>query len=313
MDEPLLKRARNEQKCTATSSETASGDKWPAGEELCSGGDLSVHVEGAILVVHSLILALASPVFKAMLGSGMQEGLGKEIFLKGKSKEEFVHFWRLLQPGNFEPVTQENVHCLLRWADEYQVEGLKSRCEEHLVVKEVPQEPAALDSALKEAFIYRLEQRREQLLGLVKKDMVRYLGSLPCIAPESAELLRGIWPEICAASGVVLQKRSDCQVEAKELQADPSSLAPVSQHIVQMWPFVAAATRPQTGETLSGIAACLGRLAQAPGDSPRAFPTCLGAAQSKQRISVWASGALPQRLSDEINAASAALFYIFCV
>ncbi|CAJ1327081.1 unnamed protein product [Effrenium voratum] len=65
-----------------------------------AGGDLTVLVEGASIVVHSLVLTLASPVFGAMLSSKMQEGLDKQIDLKGKAKAEFHAFWTFLQPGS---------------------------------------------------------------------------------------------------------------------------------------------------------------------------------------------------------------------
>lgn len=202
-------------------------------EELSSCGDLSVVIEGATLTVHSLILILASPVFKAMLSSEMREGQHKEIHLKGKRKAEFLQFWKHLQPGNFEPLGADNVHFLLRWADEYQVDGLKCRCEEYLMVKEVPRDPVAASVAFQEACAFNLPKRQQQLLSLMKGDMPKYLGSLESIAVETAEALRGVWPELCAASGVSHKHIATLDPEAM----------PTATQIAAMWPFVASAIK----------------------------------------------------------------------
>ncbi|CAJ1419096.1 unnamed protein product [Effrenium voratum] len=192
-----------------------------------AGGDLTVLVEGASIVVHSLVLTLASPVFGAMLSSKMQEGLDKQIDLKGKAKAEFHAFWTFLQPGNFEPITAENAHFLLRWADEYQVEGLKRRCEEYLIAKEVPRQPEQINLSLQEAVVYRLELRKSQILKLIKADMPRSLGSLGSITPETAACLRDLWPQLCQAAAV----------------ACPDKERPTVESIMAMWPFIAASLR----------------------------------------------------------------------
>eukprot|EP00440_Ansanella_granifera_P011004 gb/GFBE01011934.1/.p1 GENE.gb/GFBE01011934.1/~~gb/GFBE01011934.1/.p1 ORF type:complete len:289 (+),score=65.09 gb/GFBE01011934.1/:1-867(+) len=235
MEEPPPKRMRAKTSPDGEPSGASPNDAACNREDLCAGGDLIVHVDGCSLLVHSLILQLASPVFKAMLSSKMQEGIDKEIFLKGKNKQEFVTFWKMLQPGNFESITSENAHFLLQWADEYQIEGLKCRCEEFLMAKEVPREPLAANASLQEACIYRMTRRREQVLSIIKGDMPRYLGGLDSIAPESAESLREIWPELCDAAGVAVPGKQAGHAEASD--------APPTGHISSMWPFIAAAIR----------------------------------------------------------------------
>ena len=59
----------------------------------------------------------------------MSEGLQKQVKLPGKQKDEFAEFWGILQPMISTELTKDNVAFLTRWADEYQVETLRTRCE----------------------------------------------------------------------------------------------------------------------------------------------------------------------------------------
>jgi len=100
------------------------------GEEMA---DVEVVIEGSTVRVHSAVLALASPVFAALLRSHMREGLTKVLELPGKSKEEFEIFLAFLRPASRRRVTEDNVDILLPWFDEYQVETLKAECEDMLL------------------------------------------------------------------------------------------------------------------------------------------------------------------------------------
>ena len=64
-----------------------------------------------------------------MLNTSMSEGLQKQVKLPGKQKDEFAEFWGILQPMISTELTKDNVAFLTRWADEYQVETLRTRCE----------------------------------------------------------------------------------------------------------------------------------------------------------------------------------------
>jgi len=90
--------------------------------------DVEIEIEGTIIKVHSIILAIASPIFAAMLRSSMKEGLNKKISLPGKSKEEFLLFMAHLRPGSTKRVTCDTVDKLLPWFDHFQVLDKKAEC-----------------------------------------------------------------------------------------------------------------------------------------------------------------------------------------
>merc|ERR1711920_624778 len=61
----------------------------------------------------------------------MGERANKEIVLADKKRAEFDVFWQILQPCSNTKVTNENILFLSCWADEYQVNNLRARCEEY--------------------------------------------------------------------------------------------------------------------------------------------------------------------------------------
>eukprot|EP00971_Amphidinium_carterae_P240501 4774499-Amphidinium_carterae.1 len=67
----------------------------------------------------------------------MAEAQTKEISLPGKKKEEFQVFMNAIEPLSKLKLTEENADFLARWADEYDVEGLKERCDKKLLLRPV--------------------------------------------------------------------------------------------------------------------------------------------------------------------------------
>ncbi|CAK0808587.1 unnamed protein product, partial [Prorocentrum cordatum] len=80
-------------------------------------GIIDVVIDGATVQVSSAILAMASPVFARMLGSGMKEGADRRVELPGKSKAEFEEFLRFLHPATARAaeVNESNVDFLVEW------------------------------------------------------------------------------------------------------------------------------------------------------------------------------------------------------
>jgi len=97
--------------------------------------DLEVEVEGKTFRLHSHVLMAASDVFTTMLESQMSEGQSGYIKLPDKASKEFELLVRHLdlRGGAAAPmINEDDVAILLRWADEYQMDGLKERCREFL-------------------------------------------------------------------------------------------------------------------------------------------------------------------------------------
>lgn len=187
--------------------------------------DLEVEVEGEVFPVHSYVLTSRSPVFAAMLDSGMCESQEGRIRLKGKSKAEFCEFLRHLDNGSAElpEITGETVPRLLHWADEYGVDGLRQRCEAFLL-----KQPADGLEALKQAVRYQLAQRRDQCVKELTVTAAPAQGAKktseqPAPAPQDRsveELLR--WCEECDVKGL----RDRCEAFLlKQPAGDPEALS----------------------------------------------------------------------------------------
>lgn len=97
--------------------------------------DVTLEFDGDEMNACSQVLRLASPVFDGMLASAMEEARNKRIKVDIVSKPVFATFYKLTLPGKWSPseVTKANVDRLLVLSDYYQVEFLKSVCEDLLI------------------------------------------------------------------------------------------------------------------------------------------------------------------------------------
>ena len=95
--------------------------------------DLVLSVEGRKLHVHKAILAIASPVFEAMLSSNFKEKNAKEIPLPGKKGQEIEDMLRAIYPDCEHTITRQNCRSLLELSSEYQLARLKKRCEKFIL------------------------------------------------------------------------------------------------------------------------------------------------------------------------------------
>ena len=94
--------------------------------------DVTLEVEGKNLHVHRTMLSLISPVFKAMLNGDFLERKQNVIKLKDKKYDEMVEFLQCIYPP-WKPISGNNVKIILKFADEYHVDGLLRRCEDFLL------------------------------------------------------------------------------------------------------------------------------------------------------------------------------------
>lgn len=168
-------------------------------ETFCRGGylmDPDVHfVFGDVSVpAYSQVLMNASPVFRQMLLARMTERASGRIELLGKSKDEFEVFWGVLVWAV--DITIENCMFLSVWADEYQIEGLRHRCED-VLIQHVP----VTCEALEHACTYNLPRREAQCAEAISKDIRNYMDQLALLGSRmSTDAMRELWPAICHAA-----------------------------------------------------------------------------------------------------------------
>jgi len=193
----------------------------PQAKRAKSDPDLKVVTDDGEVMVHSLILMLASPVFEKMLCSSMQEGSGREIRLPGKNERELSMFYKSLQLHTMVPLTKDSAIFLSRWADEYQVDALKNKCEDFLL-SSVPVD----GSSLKHAVTYGMHKRAKQCIQTMLQDAAKYVDDLRVLAEDGAkEHLQAVWPALCSSAGI------------------GRFPMPQPYEVRVMWPFLAAAVR----------------------------------------------------------------------
>ncbi|WAR30386.1 BAT38-like protein [Mya arenaria] len=112
--------------------------------------DVTLVVEGRRIPVTKAVLAFSSPVFLAMFQSDFQEKEKSEIPLPDKKLQTFVHFLKCIYPNTKEQVTVKSVYEVVYLANEYQVEHLKTVCEQ-VLLKEVSkwEDPTSPDCCMK--------------------------------------------------------------------------------------------------------------------------------------------------------------------
>ena len=97
-------------------------------------------------------------------------------------------------------ITEENVVLLTRWADEYQVELLRTSCEEFLM-KSVPVDVEQW------AFVctHNIPRRAEQCGAYIKEHLGSFLGALQALGDQIPDMmLQSIWPGICEIAGATI-------------------------------------------------------------------------------------------------------------
>ena len=94
--------------------------------------DLVLKVADREFHVHRAVLILSSPVFEAMLSSNFKERSAKKIPLPGKDASELEQMLQAIYPDQDLRISKENCLALLKLSTEYQIDRLKTRCEEYL-------------------------------------------------------------------------------------------------------------------------------------------------------------------------------------
>ncbi|XP_046582189.1 BTB and MATH domain-containing protein 36-like isoform X1 [Haliotis rubra] len=95
--------------------------------------NVALVMEGRRLHVNRSVLATASDVFDKMFYGKFKETQKREVPLPGKRYADIVDMLLCIYPSELRPVTEATVDKMLELADEYQMDGLKRRCEELLL------------------------------------------------------------------------------------------------------------------------------------------------------------------------------------
>merc|ERR1712050_722184 len=95
-------------------------------------------------------------------------------------------------------LTKENVTFLSKWADEYQVETLKNKCEDYLI------KHVQVDAEnWVHAHAYNLPRRQEQCFTQIQKTITDHLDGLAKLGLQiPAAMLQSLWPCLCDAAGI---------------------------------------------------------------------------------------------------------------
>ena len=94
--------------------------------------DLVLKVEHTDFHVHRAVLMVSSPVFEKMLSSDFKEKSAKEIPLPGKNPVEIEQLLQCIYPDQDLWIFKGNCLSLLKLSTEYQIDRVKTRCEEYL-------------------------------------------------------------------------------------------------------------------------------------------------------------------------------------
>ena len=86
--------------------------------------DLKVILDDGEVMVHSVILSVASKVFHTMLTSGLSEEVTWTITLPGKKKDTFQLMYNMLHSETGVPLTLDNAFDIAMIAHEYEIKSL---------------------------------------------------------------------------------------------------------------------------------------------------------------------------------------------
>ena len=190
-----------------------------------SDPDLLVILDDGMVKVHSLVLEQASSYFsnilepEALLLIVHTDSVELSLRLQGRTKGDFQTFYNSLMIHTQEDLTSETALVLSEWASDYDVAGLRHRCD--LFMMSLPVDAAALQHGLK----YGLENRVRQCLDFMAGKLPRFIGDLRVLI-RHPDVLKEHWALICEQAG---------------LSYTPAF--PPTEHLESMWDFIASAVR----------------------------------------------------------------------
>jgi len=190
--------------------------------------DLAVFLEDGVLEVHNVVIQCASSALAEMVDqeeltvnrySMQADAVEHSLKLPGKTKSEFLTFYKSLMIHTQEDMSLKNCPLLARWAHEFGVENLRRRCDAFMMT--LPVDTFGLQHALES----RLENRTRQCLEHMMVNLEQYINDMRILI-DYPEVLKEHWPCICEKAGLSF---------ALALPSPP--------HLEMTWCFVAAAVR----------------------------------------------------------------------
>ncbi|KAL7303982.1 hypothetical protein TKK_0003638 [Trichogramma kaykai] len=94
--------------------------------------DVKLIVEEQEIPAHKIVLAAASPVFRAMFTHDMLENLENSVKIMDITENIVNEMLRFIYTGKFDATETDKIIELLAVADKYQIDSLKIRCEKML-------------------------------------------------------------------------------------------------------------------------------------------------------------------------------------
>lgn len=190
--------------------------------------DLEVFVEDEVFPLHSRDLMAASDVFCNMLENDMKEAQKGRIVLEDKSKREFqvllkhICFSRAAVPPD---IDKDNIDVLLRWADEYAIEGLMARCEKFLVsgVDQNGDQQDTMDK-LNTAIQYNFADLKNKCIDALKRNMFQCRNELIRFV-DNPKVMCQMLPSLFQSAGL----------------PTPSDISADTLNIKDFWPLIVCA------------------------------------------------------------------------
>ena len=93
--------------------------------------DVTLNVQNKEFKAHKVVLAAASPVFKAMFKEGTKEHRDNYVVIRDIKKDVFEVFLRYLYTGQVDKLDEKCLDLLVT-ADKYDVQPLKEICAQHM-------------------------------------------------------------------------------------------------------------------------------------------------------------------------------------
>ncbi|CAG7666507.1 unnamed protein product [Allacma fusca] len=146
--------------------------------------EISNETESLEIPSHRVIVAARCDWFRRALLSGMKESIQKRIVIHDCSVAVFQQFLRYVYTGQFGTDVSEYLSELIALADRYEIDGLKSSCEQELALRHLDEN----------SVIYLLSMADQFNARSLRRSCMEYIASNPGVMAK--ELFEELSPEL---------------------------------------------------------------------------------------------------------------------